>query len=220
MRGYKQKIEIGQKFGRWTILSDLGTTPERGSLVLVKCECGNQREHFYQVLKKGLSTSCGCWRREQAKMSQAAKFTKHSLSKHPIFGLWMGMKARCFNKKSRNYPDYGGRGITVCREWLNDFKAFYDWAIANGWQKGLINDRKDNDGDYSPANCRFVTDAVSMRNTRNNNYIEFGGERLVITDWAARLDMSTTSLAKRVENWGIEKALTTPKQKKRSHASC
>lgn len=204
---------VGRRFGRWLITVDLGFVQDkyaRKRRVKVKCDCGNEREHFFCVLKAGLSTSCGCYRAESQSTRGKNNF-KHNLSKHPLFNIWRGMKGRCLNNKDKGYKDYGGRGITICDEWVNDFKAFYDWAMANGWEKGLVNDRRNNDEGYSPTNCRFITDYESVRNTRRNHNIEFNGVKKCATDWAKDLNISPQSLTKRINNWGVEKALTTPK---------
>lgn len=212
----KSKVVFGEIYGRWTVTADLGTKMDNGTyrtLVQVRCECGEVKEQFYSVLKKGLSKSCGCLRKEVCRDMRLNSEHKHDLSNHPIYQIWRGMKDRCLNPNSASYKRYGGRGITVCAEWIDDFLSFYSWALNNGWAKGLINDRRDNDKGYSPLNCRFVTPPVSARNTRRNNYIEFNGKRLVITDWATELGISTNSLKKRIYKlkWPLEKALTTEK---------
>lgn len=93
-------------------------------------------------------------------------FSTHGLSGTRIYGVYKGIKRRCFNENDPSYKNYGGRGITICEEWLNDFRVFYDWCLTNGYSKGLDIDREDNDGDYTPDNCRFVTRKVNGRNTR------------------------------------------------------
>lgn len=211
----KHFVIDGDRFGRWTVVQNLGSILDNKvykTAVLVRCDCGNQRNHFISVLKKGLSKSCGCLRKEKAAEAIKNRTHKHNLSKHPLFQVWRGMKARCYNMKNKWYKDYGERGIYVCAEWVNNFKEFYDWAVNNGWELGLINDRKDNDREYSPSNCRFVTDAVSVRNTRRNHNIEFNNEKKCVTDWAISLNISVAALNKRIKKWGIEKALTTSKQ--------
>ena len=91
---------------------------------------------------------------------------KHGLRHHKIYSLWCNMKQRCYNQNSTYYENYGGRGIRVCIKWRDNPKAFYNWAIKNGWQEGLTIDREDNDGNYHPDNCRFVTRAVNNQNRR------------------------------------------------------
>lgn len=85
-----------------------------------------------------------------------------------LLGVWNAMKQRCLNPRCKLWPHYGGRGITVCPEWIaaNGFWAFQDWALSSGWAEGLTLDRTDNDGNYAPGNCRFVTRAENLRNRR------------------------------------------------------
>jgi len=90
----------------------------------------------------------------------------HGLSEHPLYRIWGAIKDRCFNKNVKDYKDYGGRGISVCDGWVNNFQSFYDWAISNGYRRGLEIDRENNDGNYEPSNCRFVIHATNMRNRR------------------------------------------------------
>lgn len=118
----------------------------------------------------------------------------HGLVRHKLYRIWAGMKTRCNNENDTNYRRYGRRGITVCREWTFDFKVFYDWAIANGWQKDLLLDRIDNNGNYEPTNCRFVTYQTSNtnQNIRINNtsgYIGVGKSKQICRTkpWYARI---------------------------------
>jgi len=90
----------------------------------------------------------------------------HGFRSHPLYMVWRGMKTRCGNKNYIYYKDYGGRGISVCLDWLNNPRAFIQWALSHGWKKGLYLDRKDNDGNYSPDNCRFIDKGLSSRNQR------------------------------------------------------
>lgn len=89
---------------------------------------------------------------------------RHRLCKHPLYRVWNGMKTRCYNCNHIRYKNYGGKGITICDDWLHDFKNFYEWAINNGWQYGLTIDRKENDKGYYPDNCR-----ISTYSEQNNN---------------------------------------------------
>ena len=110
---------------------------------------------------------------------------------HPLYQTWVNMKRRCYDKESKLYPGWGGRGITVCQEWL-DPKTFIDWALENGWKKGLIIDRIDNDGDYEPGNIRFINHDLSLRNSRLLRLTNTSGYRGVsyfkkVNKWRARI---------------------------------
>ena len=91
---------------------------------------------------------------------------KHGYSRHPLYSVWNGIKNRCYNKNEKQYGVWGGRGISVCDEWINNPKAFIEWALKSGYKKGLFIDRINNDMDYEPNNCRFITRANSNRNTQ------------------------------------------------------
>lgn len=119
------------------------------------------------------------------------------------------MVARCHRKNTKAYPDYGGRGITVCDEWKRDFQAFYDWAMANGYNDTLSIDRKDNDKGYSPDNCRWATTEIQANNKRSNISVEYNGESHTLAEWSKILGIKDATLRKRLnDGWGIEEAFT------------
>ena len=126
--------------------------------------CGEEfRTRIYKV-KSGETKSCGCYRK---KVSSELNKT-HGLGYTRLYPVWASMKDRVFNIKHKQYNDYGGRGITICDEWKNDFMSFYNWAITNGYEedKGLSIDKIDNDGNYCPDNCRWTTRIIQGRNRR------------------------------------------------------
>ena len=100
-----------------------------------------------------------------------------------LYKVWTSMKCRCLNKKDKRYYDYGGRGITVCDEWL-EFKSFMDWAYANGYNDGLAIDRIDNDKGYCPENCKWSTTKEQARNKRTTHYIEIDGVAKSMIEWS------------------------------------
>lgn len=123
--------------------------------------CGSEFNAFISNIRRNHTTSCGCKKAELISEGN----TKHSKTNHSLYFVWHDMKDRCYNANYVHRHRYGGRGITVCDEWVNDFVAFYDWSIDNGWSKGLQIDRENNDGNYEPNNCRFVTSIVNVRNS-------------------------------------------------------
>ena len=174
-----KEIEVvsNQKFGRLTIVREVESkTDTRGRKVRYVecvCECGKICKVKLHALRRGKVRSCGCLKTE----TTIKKFTKHGLSnKHPLYGIWKGIKGRCVNPNHFAYKDYGGRGILVCDQWLHDFGNFYTWCISNGWRKGLSIDRIDNNKGYYPENCRFVDDFTQARNKRNNIPITYKGK--------------------------------------------
>lgn len=119
-------------------------------------------------VKDGHTTSCGCYIRSvTSKRSINNSYSEtHGLSHTKIYASWARMKRRCYNPNDISYKDYGGRGITVCDEWKNNFMSYYSWAITHGYSDQLEPDRQDNDGDYKPSNCRFSNGAVQSQNSR------------------------------------------------------
>ena len=125
---------------------------------LYLCECGNKIKTQTYSVKAKVTQSCGCLAKENN--------IKHSLCRHRLYRIFTGMKTRCYNKNNFLYEYYGARGIKICDLWLNDFIAFYNWAINNGYSDNLTIDRINNNGKYEPSNCRWVNQEIQIRNTR------------------------------------------------------
>ncbi|WP_051591150.1 hypothetical protein [Bacillus sp. UNC438CL73TsuS30] len=114
---------------------------------------------------------------------------KHGLSKTRIHGLWRKVIDRCTNLNASNYHNYGGRGIWVCNSWLNDFMAFYDWAMSNGYQEGLSLKRIDVNGNYEPSNCKWIEPREQCRNKRDTKYANINGVTKPLIEWAEIYDV-------------------------------
>ena len=135
-----------------------------------KFECSFCLQEVIKILCHGKrDKSCGCQRIKLIKQN-SGNF-KHGETKTKLYNVWVGIKQRILNKNSTEYFNYGGRGITICNEWL-EFIPFRDWSLSNGYKESLTIDRKENDKDYSPENCHFVTNAENCRNKRNNKLTE------------------------------------------------
>ena len=128
--------------------------------------------------------------------------------KHPLYKRYYSMKARCYNKNSQAYSNYGGRGIKICDEWLSDFMNFYNWAMENGYNEKLTLDRINNNGNYEPSNCRWITDYEQRFNKRNNRLLTINGETKTITEWAQISNLNVHTIYSRIRNgWKNEELL-------------
>lgn len=133
-------------------------------VLLCRCECGKEKEILYQTMSLGRCVSCGCYQKKV--VSEGAFAKTHGLSSHPLFTVWKRMIDRCYSPKHNGYKYYGGRGIVVCDEWKSNPMSFVRWGGENGYKKGLQIDRENNEGNYEPSNCRFVTPIVNLMNRR------------------------------------------------------
>ena len=137
-------------------------------------------------------------------------YNKHGQSKTRLYGIWAGIKTRCFNKKHSDYHLYGGRGIKIFAEWLV-FENFKEWAMENGYRDNLEIDRIDNDGNYSPDNCRWVSRKEQTRNTKKNRYFVIDGQKKCISEWCKIYKISHQLFLNRLsKGWDIKTALTKP----------
>lgn len=201
----------GKRIGKVTVLE---RAPNRGRSVhwLCRCDCGTVKEMSRSslMLKTKGPKSCG-------KCVWAERFTTH--------GLWnkFTRENKCFiaihqrlkNPTHRNYKNYGGRGIGICERW-NSLSKFPNFLEDMGPipSPDYSIDRIDNDGDYSPENCRWATRKEQARNKRTTRWVTFRGERLCLKDAARKYGLHPASLAWRLDHgWDIEKALTTPSGK-------
>jgi len=152
---------VGNKYNRLTVVAELDQR-HKGNLkrCVCICECGNFCSAQDWMVRIGRTKSCGCL------VKEAKQNVTHGLRKHPLYKIWTSMKNRCTNPVSDSFPDYGGRGISVCQVWMEDFKSFYEWSIKDGWKKGLEIDRIDVNGNYSPDNCRYVNTMINALNRR------------------------------------------------------
>lgn len=191
----------GQRFNRWVALSYEGD-----ARWLCKCDCGTIKKVHRSHLKSGKSKSCGCLSREIASNSICMRNKTHGLyeSNLRLYNIWHSIKQRCYYDKNINYRNYGGRGITLCDEWLNNFKSFYDWAMKNGYDKNAPRgkctiDRIDVNGNYEPNNCRWVTQKQQSRNKRTNRFITCNGETKTIADWCEEKGLCHTTICDRLK---------------------
>ena len=283
-----RKIDLtGQKFGRLTVLAEAEPyiSPKGVKLIRYKClcDCGNTTVVSGNLLKRGHTTSCGCFHKEQQKnqiiltpkditgqrfgtltairyvgsndknlalwecrcdcgatiIAVGARLrsghtkscgdrSKHAYkhgaccneNRERLFKVYTDIKQRCTNPNNHGYKDYGGRGITVCQSWLNDYCAFRDWAYANGYKEEVLPngvniwtiERIDVNGNYCPENCTWITTQEQQFNKRDNVILTYNGETMTATEWAQKLKISPHIIWTRLKSgWSIEETLNTPK---------
>lgn len=145
----------------------------------------------------------------RARGSRSGRY-KHGMSESKAFALWMYILNRCYCKSSSGYRKYGARGIAVCERWRNSFKNFY--ADMGDRPPGMSIERIDNNGPYSPENCKWATRKEQASNTRRNVIVEANGKRLTLTDWANELGLSPSALTNRIKRgMSPEEAVTAPR---------
>lgn len=187
----------GQRFGRLTVIK-FAETKNHTLYWKCKCDCGNIKIIAGNDLKSKKIKSCGCLRKEKA--SNLNK--KHNLCNTRIYNIFLGAKSRCYNIKDKAYKNYGGRGIKICNEWLNDFMNFYNWAINSGYQDNLTLDRIDVNKNYEPNNCRWTTMKEQENNRTNNRRIKYKEKIYTLSQLSNILGLSSVTLKWRLDhNW-------------------
>lgn len=197
---------VGKTFGRLTV-NRIEYRSGRAFCVC-SCECGRNSVVLSSRLWNGHTVSCGCFRRELA----ASLSKTHGKSKTGAYSSWLAMKHRCMNPNGTDWDRYGGRGIKVCERW-NRFENFL--ADMGERPNGMEIDRKDNDGNYEPGNCRWATRTEQNRNSSRTHKLTVGDETLSVSEWAERTGIKARLiLARLARGWTAERAATSPIQKR------
>lgn len=211
----EHKDITGERFGRLVAIEYAPILSAKGKLIShwkCQCDCGTIVTVRTSNLRCGNTSSCGCLYKE------AIDRRKNLKRKFPSeYNTWSGMKGRCNTKTNGSYPDYGGRGIRVCKTWEQSFEQF----LADVGPKpapGMQLDRINNDGNYELGNVRWATPAVQNRNKRNNVFITINGETKCLADWAVQLNVPSDRVEQRVRSlgWDPVRAVTTPKLSSRN----
>lgn len=215
----RNTMEIGKRFGRLIVLERVDDAVSKNgrhrARYLCKCDCGNEKITYGENLTGGKTLSCGCLQRERASNASI----KHGDTDSRLYNVWSAMKRRCYNSSVPEYSRYGGRGITVCDEWRDDYSAFKKWAIEAGYDENVPRgectiDRINVDGNYEPSNCRWITQKEQMNNVSYNHIIEYNGESHTVAEWAEIYDIPYSMLLQRLNYFGysVEDALTKPRK--------
>lgn len=196
----------GMEFGKLKAIKCVGSDKHRHSKWLCKCDCGKETIVLSDALVRGRQISCGCY----GKKVIGNRSRTHGKSQTKLYSVWMGIKRRCLETSHSQYKHYGGRGITICDEWRDDFESFYEWSMRNGYEDCLTIDRIDTNGNYEPSNCRWATIMEQNNNTRRNHIITFNGESHTIAEWSRITGISAKCIGRRInrDGWSVEQALT------------
>lgn len=209
-------VQVGARFGRLVICGEV-YFKTIGNYKGVKicpcqCDCGNELEVKAGHLISGNTKSCGCLQRERTSDAATTHGAKHS----KLYGVWCAVKARCLNPKNKRFDRYGGRGITICDQWIDDFAAFREWALSNGYREGLTIERMKVNENYEPSNCTWIPNEEQAKNRTSRREVTAFGETKSIQEWVddPRCVVGRITFHCRLRSgWCPETALSTPPQK-------
>ena len=198
----------GERFGKLTVICvsrKVKSGKRERYYWQCKCDCGREKEVRTDCLTSGLVRSCGCMKKEQDRIN-LTKFHRHKLSHTKLWDAYYDMKSRCYNENNHRYNDYGGRGITICKEWLDSFDSFAEWSFSHGFKKDLQIDRIDNNSGYSPENCRWVTPKENCRNRRSNVMVEYNGKMITLVELSEILNIPYKTAYSKYRKYGIKRS--------------
>lgn len=212
----KASEHIGKKYNRLLVTGVSVVMYKKKTAVCAICDCGKEGTYPLYYLINGKTKSCGCFQKDVVKQL----FTKHGFSdKHSLYNVWCGMINRCEKPFSEHYKHYGGRGVTVCKEWRDDFISFYNWAIDK-WKEGLQLDKDilspvKPGMIYGPEFCSFVSSKENVRNRVTNVYLSYNGETMCMSAWSEKLGIPYHLISRRHrKGWPIEQIFRTELYKK------
>lgn len=195
---------IGKKFGKLYVIEKTNEKAKNNGeyKYMCVCDCGKKVLVRGSNLKCGNSKSCGCTgilKRSYISKGYRAKNIR-------LYNIYQNIKERCYNENSPAYKNYGNRGIEMCKEWKDDFETFYKWSMKHGYNVNLTIDRIDNNKNYEPSNCRWITIQQQQYNKTTSKYITYNGETKTLAEWAKILNMSQQKLRYRILKWDIKSA--------------
>lgn len=216
----------GKQFGMLTVLKYSHTNKRKRAVWVCKCKCGSECLREGHGLLLGKTNHCGCvhiqrlknnaikrWEGHIKTPKKELKTKKDPISKTRIYSIWSGMKERCLRPSHMHFSRYGGRGITICSEWLNSFHTFKKWAESNGYHEKLTLDRIDNNSGYSPENCRWATYKQQANNSRRNRILTIDGISKTATEWSEYSRVKYTTILARIKKGKTGTELINPVKK-------
>jgi len=184
-----KRIDLaGKRFGKLIVITQSGSDNFNNIKWLCRCDCGKEKIISGSSLRHKLTTSCGCYGIQKLldhKNITHGLYGEKGSSERRLHNIWAGMKDRCLNPNTERYSRYGGLGITVYKEWVSNYKSFYDWSINNGYTDTLTIDRIENDGNYTPSNCQWISKSENSIKKRTTIFISINGVQNSVTKWAS-----------------------------------
>lgn len=197
--------EHGVPDSRWKVIERSKSLDGKNSFWLCECSCDNHTRKIIarHSLVSGNSKSCGCLSAEET----SKRISTHKMSGSRLHNIWKSMKERCYNINHNQYKDYGGRGISICEEWKDNFISFYNWAISNGYSDDLTIDRIDNNKNYCPENCKWSTRKEQNNNQRTNHLLTYNHKTQTMAQWAEEIGLNPHTLQTRISRgWSVQDA--------------
>lgn len=203
------KDYTNEKYGRLTVIKFVERKNHK-TYWKCQCECGNEIILPIAYLTSGDTKSCGCLRKEICSIREK---NKSFIKNKRLYRIWQDMKRRCYNKKRPAYRYYGAKGVKICNEWKISFKNFQEWAITNGYKDNLTIDRINNNGNYEPNNCRWVTRKEQNNNMSTNHIVEYKGKKYTLAKLAETYNLNYNLIKSRIRyNWNINDIVEKPKK--------
>lgn len=200
----------GQPFGRLHVIERGPNARNKQTQWWCLCACGTRKLILSTLLRNGRTASCGCKRKEIT----GAKNRRHGMTNSPEYRHWKTMRRRCLSPQFQDFPEYGGRGITVCEQWRTSFMQFFADMGKRPTPQHSLDRFPDTNGPYAPHNTRWATPKQQARNTRRNRLLTYNGRTLCTTEWAEITGISRLVLATRLyRGWSVERTLSTPPQR-------
>ncbi|HEQ5040169.1 TPA: hypothetical protein VG511_000623 [Streptococcus pyogenes] len=195
----------GLRFGSLTVINRNRNNSKGGNARWnCLCDCGNKTVVIGSKLRSGYTKSCGC-----ARKNDNAK----GYSSTRLYRIWKGMMNRCYNHKNDNYKYYGGKGISICDEWLT-FINFRTWSLSNGYKESLTIDRINPKGNYTPLNCRWVSMKMQQNNKTNNRYLSYLGQEYTIAEFSEKLNVTYWTVINQLKlGWSVERIVEEARMK-------